>query len=249
MNTLIKTTLGLALAASAATAAAADIAGNVTLASDYRFRGISQIEGGISPAIQGGFDFNHESGFYLGTWASNINFFGGSIETDVYGGFRGQFTEDVGYDVGVLYYGYPHATTGAGEENVQIDYYEVYGSVSFSGAKIGVNYSPDYFAETGDFFYPYIDYSYTFGEAVTLSAHLGYNSFDEESFLTLLDEEGNVISSDDSYLDWKLALSTTQLGVTWTLAYVDTDLDDDEECFGDEDLCAATAVFSISKSL
>jgi uncharacterized protein (TIGR02001 family) len=239
MNTLIKTTLGLALAASAATVSAADIAGNVTLATDYRFRGISQIEGGVSPAIQGGFDYNHESGFYLGTWASNINFFGGSIETDIYGGFRGEFTEDVGYDVGVLYYGYPHATFGPGEENIQVDYYEVYGSVSFSGVKLGVNYSPDYFAESGDFFYPYADYSYTFGEAVTLAAHLGYNSFDEEIFL------GN----DDNYLDWKLALSTTQLGVTWTLAYVDTDLDDDEDCFGDEDLCAATAVFSISKSL
>jgi uncharacterized protein (TIGR02001 family) len=240
MNTLTKATLGIALAASAATAGATDIAGNVTLATDYRFRGISQIEGGFSPAIQGGFDFNHDSGFYLGTWASNVNFLGGSIETDVYGGFRGQFTEDVGYDVGVLYYGYPHATFGPGENNnIQVDYYEVYGSVSFSGVKLGVNYSPDYFAESGDFFYPYADYSYAFSDALSLSAHLGYNSFDEDTFL------GN----DDNYLDWKIALSTTQLGVTWTLAYVDTDLDDDEDCFGDEDLCAATAVFSISKSL
>lgn len=242
MNALIRTALGLALATGAAAAGATDIAGNVTLATDYRFRGISQLEGGISPAIQGGFDFNHESGFYLGTWASNVNFAGvenAEIEVDVYGGFRGQFSEEVAYDVGVLYYGYPHATTGPGGDNLQFDYYEAYGSVSFSGFKVGVNYSPDYFAESGDFLYPYVDYSYTFGEAVTLSAHFAYNSFDEETFLV----------TDDNYMDWKLALATTQLGVTWTVAYVDTDLDDDEDCFGDEDLCAATAVFSISKSL
>ncbi len=44
-------------------------------------------------------------------------------------------------------------------------------------------------------------------------------------------------------------MSTKQLGVNWGLAYVDTDLDDDEDCYGNKDLCAATAVFSISKSL
>jgi uncharacterized protein (TIGR02001 family) len=239
MNRLTTTVLGLALCGAAAAANAVEIAGNVTLASDYRFRGISQIEGGFSPAIQGGFDLSTEAGFYLGTWSSNVNFLGGSIETDIYGGFRGEFAEDVGYDIGVLYYAYPHATFGAGADNIQVDYYEVYGSVTFAGFKVGVNYSPDYFAESGDFFYPYVDWSTGLGEQFTLSAHFGYNAFDEETFL------GN----DDKYADWKLALSTDQLGVTWTLAYVDTDLDDDEDCFGDEDLCAATAVFSISKSL
>jgi uncharacterized protein (TIGR02001 family) len=239
MNKLVSTVLGLVLSGAALTAGAVDIAGNVTLASDYRFRGISQLEGGLSPAIQGGFDFNHESGFYLGTWSSNINFFGGSIETDLYGGFRGQITEDVAFDVGALYYAYPHATFGPGEDNIQIDYYEGYGSVSFAGFKVGLNYSPDYFAESGDFFYPYVDYSLTLAEQFTVSAHFGYNSFDDEVFL----------GDDDNYSDWKLAIATTALGVTWSLAYVDTDLDSDDDCFGNEDLCEATAVFSISKSL
>ena len=43
---------------------------NVALTTDYRFRGISQSGG--DPALQGGFDVAHDSGFYVGTWASSI---------------------------------------------------------------------------------------------------------------------------------------------------------------------------------
>ena len=41
------------------------ITANVTLASQYRYRGISQSNS--LPAIQGGFDYAHESGFYIGS--------------------------------------------------------------------------------------------------------------------------------------------------------------------------------------
>jgi len=253
MNALIKSSLGLALCAGAVGASAVEISGNVTLASDYRFRGIAQLEGNISPALQGGFDLKHESGLYIGTWASNVNFISdvtvvdgedevvvpatlspGALEIDVYGGYSGSFNESVSYDVGVLYYGYPD------DEVTQLDYLEFYGSVSFSDLKIGLNYSDDYFAETGEFFYLYGDYSYALNDMFTVSAHVGYNSFDESTFLS---------NGDDNYTDWKVAISTDQLGVTWSLAYVDTDLDDDEDCYGNEDLCEATAVLSISKSL
>src|SRR5690349_14450604 len=44
---------------------------NVGLFSEYIFRGISQTGG--KPAVQGGFDYAHSSGFYAGTWASNIS--------------------------------------------------------------------------------------------------------------------------------------------------------------------------------
>lgn len=44
---------------------------NVTVTSDYAYRGISQTD--ERPAIQGGFDFRHDSGFYAGTWASSIS--------------------------------------------------------------------------------------------------------------------------------------------------------------------------------
>jgi uncharacterized protein (TIGR02001 family) len=223
--------------ASTLTAAAADIAGNVTLATDYLFRGISQLKGGFSPAIQGGFDFATDVGFYIGTWASNVNFTEGAIETDVYGGFKGMIDEEIGYDIGVLYYGYPHDNNNG---NINLPYTEVYGSLTYKGFKFGLNYSDDYFAESGKFFYPYIDYSFDPIENLTLSFHYAYNSFDDE-------QPG--LDGEDYYQDWKIQASTKWLGVTWGLAYVDTDLDDDQDCYGDKDLCAATAVFSISKSL
>ncbi len=235
MNKSILCLLGAAMLASATFASAAEISGNVTLASDYRFRGISQLTGDWSPAIQGGFDLTTESGFYLGTWASNVNFPPGSIETDVYGGFAGKFNDDVEYDVGVLYYGYPEDGGG----NVDLAYWEVYGSVSTMGFTAGINYSPDYFAETGKFYYPYLEYGFDINEMFSVSAHLGYNAFDKTTFL----------GSDDDYLDWNIGISTEQLGVEWALTYVDTDLDNDSDCFGNEDLCEATVVLSISKSL
>ncbi len=65
------------------------ISGNVALATDYAFRGVSQTD--ESPALQGGFDATFgDSGFYAGTWASNINFGtgGANLELDVYGGYK-----------------------------------------------------------------------------------------------------------------------------------------------------------------
>ena len=86
------------------------LTGNVTLVSDYRFRGVSQTYEG--PAIQGGFDYSHAIGFYLGNWNSNVAsqvYTGGSgVEMDVYGGYRRSFGA-FGMDVGYLYYHYPNA--------------------------------------------------------------------------------------------------------------------------------------------
>ena len=59
------------------------LSANVFLVSDYFFRGITQTWG--KPAVQGGFDFVHDSGIYLGTWASNVSsneFPGGSASRD-----------------------------------------------------------------------------------------------------------------------------------------------------------------------
>ncbi len=178
MNRMMRLLFGAALMGSALTASAADMAGNVTLATDYRFRGVSQLKGQFSPAIQGGFDFATDVGFYIGTWASNVNFTGGAIETDVYGGFKGMIDEELAYDIGVLYYGYPHDNSPG--SNINLPYTEVYGSLTYKGFKFGVNYSDDYFAESGKFFYPYVDYGFDPIENLTLSFHYGYNSFDEE---------------------------------------------------------------------
>jgi uncharacterized protein (TIGR02001 family) len=107
----------VAFAADAAPAAPAPtytFTGNVSLVSEYDYRGIEQTYG--KPAIQGGFDYTHASGFYLGTWGSSISWIsdGGTTgtsaptEIDVYGGYKNTFAGgDWNYDVGVLTYNYP----------------------------------------------------------------------------------------------------------------------------------------------
>ncbi|MBV8658535.1 MAG: hypothetical protein JO142_11985, partial [Burkholderiales bacterium] len=116
--------------------------GNVSLTSDYIFRGITQTNN--HPAIQGGFDFAHKSGFYLGTWGSSISWLSdagaGSLpmEWDIYGGYKGNIVDDVGFDVGVLEYYYP-GTRNAGVTNP--DTTEIYGALSYKFASFKYSYA------------------------------------------------------------------------------------------------------------
>ena len=241
----------------AAPSFAAEFSGNVALTTDYRFRGISQ--GDRSPAIQGGFDLETESGFYVGTWASNVTFSGASLELDIYGGFGGDFTENSSYDVGVLYYAYPEddSTELDGSGNRDLDYVEIYGSVSFGDATLGLAYSPDYFFETDSFIYLYGDYSYALAENWSLDVHYGINMFDDDAAgaefgigtCTVTLANGNCANgTEDTYSDWSVGVSTSAAGLDFSLQYIDTDLDE-EDCFGNTQLCDSTAVFTISKSL
>jgi uncharacterized protein (TIGR02001 family) len=125
-------------AAPAAPAPTYTFTGNVTLASEYIFRGIEQTNGKL--AIQGGFDYSHTSGFYLGTWASNISWLSDQaswwgesisapIELDVYGGFKNTFGGgDWNYDVGVLQYVYPGSYPAG---FTKPDTTEVYGAIGW----------------------------------------------------------------------------------------------------------------------
>lgn len=90
------------------------VTANVSLVSEYRFRGIAQTFG--QPAIQGGFDITMPYGFYVGNWNSNVasgaGYPGGNLETDLYGGWKYAFNEDFGLDTGVLWYLYPGSKGG-----------------------------------------------------------------------------------------------------------------------------------------
>ena len=84
---------------------AADISANVALVSDYRFRGISQSNTDL--AIQGGFDYAWDNGFYVGTWGSTVDFdsavdFNGSLELDFYGGWGTSTGENSSIDIGYI---------------------------------------------------------------------------------------------------------------------------------------------------
>ena len=77
----------------AAEASPHTLTGNVGLFSSYRFRGIDQTYG--KPALQGGFDYSHSSGVYLGNWNSNVNSGAGFPEGNIEHAF-GDFGIDVG---------------------------------------------------------------------------------------------------------------------------------------------------------
>lgn len=234
------------LALASAGAATADIAGNVSLTTDYRFRGISQTD--RDPAIQGGFDLATESGFYVGAWASNIQF-GGSIEIDGYGGFKGSIGEGLTYDLGYIYYAYPSANEDSAELD-DLDYQEFKAALGFLGFTVGVNYSPEYTLETGGFWYVFADYGFALGDFGTLSLHAALNQWeDEEDYAKFgLGDADNILDpEDDAYIDFFVKLAKDMWGVTWAIAYVGTDLDEDD-CF-DSKICDPMAVVSVTKAL
>lgn len=134
----------------AAPASPHTLSGNLGFFSNYIFRGISQTGG--KSAVQGGFDYSHASGWYVGTWASNVSWLEdsappiytrSSLEWDFYGGFKWTFAGDWGLDVGTIYYYYPgEKVPGASTA----DTWEIYvaGTWKFLGAKFSYNLQ-DYF--------------------------------------------------------------------------------------------------------
>ena len=235
---LLSAALATALMAGVATTQAdTEISGNVALTSDYKFRGISQSNEDI--AVQGGFDVAFDAGFYVGVWASSVDFdtnnfgFDGSLELDGYVGWASDITDNVGVDVGYMYYSYP------GDEGPDGDYQELYLKVNLFGGTLGAVYSDDYYGGTGDFYYLSGDYSFGLGENFSLDLHVGYNDIEKNG--------GFLDTNTDSYVDYSVGVTTSWLAVDWTLAYVGTDLNKKDVFgtkWGDD-----AAIFTISKSM
>jgi uncharacterized protein (TIGR02001 family) len=152
---LKRTVLGCAMAAALAPCIAQaaepapehNITGNVGLFSQYIFRGLTQTD--RRPAIQGGFDYAHASGFYAGTWASNISWLrdggayqsGGSGEFDFYGGFKNEIgNTGFTYDVGGLYYWYPGTPVPGG---LRANTFELYGAAGWRWITVKYSRSMD----------------------------------------------------------------------------------------------------------
>lgn len=195
-----------------------EISGNVALVSDYRFRGVSFSDG--DPALQGGIDLAHSSGFYIGTWGSTISGGGpyGELELDVYGGWSGDVSDGVTVDVGLLYYIYPTENELADALGVDTDYFEPYASIGTTigpvGATLGVAYAWDQDSLGGDDnLFIYTDFELGVPNTpITLTAHLGYT---DGVFAT---------AADGDSFDWGLGASyaitdSLSLGVN----YVDTE--------------------------
>ena len=202
-------------------AAHAGVSSTITATNDYDFRGNTQ--SAKDPALQISLDYAHDSGFYAGAWASNVDF--GTpdpdIELDVYTGFTQTFDSKFGYDVGVVYYSY-HSDTDPG-----LNYFEVYAGVSYDWFKAKVFYSPKFagdaaeavaFANTGNdsasAFYISTDASIPLPANFSVSAHLGYSWGDywDNAF-------------GDKQIDYAVGVGYTAGKFNLALKYVDTDSD------------------------
>lgn len=207
-------------------AAHAGAGGSVALTSDYVFRGISQ--NNQEPALQAGLEYAADSGFYAGTWGSNVSWlsdltaFGipvsNSLELDVYGGYRGKFSDKVAYDVGALYYWYPGDYPSGFNSP---DTGEVYAGVTFgpfASTTFSVKYSyslTDLFGYTDSDGSGYLDgnVNWEFVPSWTLNVHGGKQWV-----------ENNEVAE---YADWKVGVTKGFAnGFSAALAYSDTDADE-----------------------
>jgi uncharacterized protein (TIGR02001 family) len=236
-----KAALAVLVTIPATQAFAAEVSGNVALTSNYKFRGISQSDS--APSIQGGFDVAFDNGAYIGTWGAAVDFdcsadevnscggLNGGIELDYYVGYASDISDSVSYDIGYVYYDYPQ------DEGLLGDYGEVYGSLSFGDFGIGMNYSDEYWGETGKFTYTYATYSVALSDAYALDFLLGSGDYDEAGYL----------DGATSHMNWSIALSTSAAGLDLALTYEDTNLDE-ADAYG-YDWADAALILTIGKSL
>jgi uncharacterized protein (TIGR02001 family) len=129
-----KLLLALLATAGLVATAQAQVTGNLGLTSDYRFRGISQSQN--APAVQGGIDYSHSSGLYVGNWNSSVSSQvytnGAGVESDLYAGWKKDIYKGITIDVGSYNYFYPRATTPAATGS-NFDTYEAF---------VGLGYGP-----------------------------------------------------------------------------------------------------------
>jgi uncharacterized protein (TIGR02001 family) len=216
MKTLQKTAIsaaavallaGLSTVAIAADAPAAEVevsplTANITLVNDYRYRGISQSN--FKPAIQGGFDYAHESGLYIGNWNSSISWIGDAygpnggvsgkgntagqvsapIEMDFYAGFKKELIgEGFATDVGFLQYYYPTSgipNTGGLTANPNTSEFYVAQNFTFGPvtgfAKVSYAVSTLFgTVNSSGSYYPDLTVNYDTGVwGLSLNGHVGY---------------------------------------------------------------------------
>jgi len=199
----------------------AELSANVGVVSNYYFRGFSETDNGA--AVQGGLDWEAPSGFYVGTWASNVDFGDStSYELDLYLGFANELDNGLGYDFGYLYYAYPDAPDSA-------DFGEIYGELSFSGFSIGAAYvihdSSDSALVTGDLYY-YAGFEVPLANEFSLGFLVGRTAFDESDaenythFVASLGKETEALGAFSFNLEYEDTFDKDlKAWVGWTLSF------------------------------
>ena len=218
---LILTTLLAGTAAMAQTTAPTPdytLSYNVGVTSDYRFRGISQTT--FDPALQAGVDFAHKSGVYLGVWGSNVNWLkdfagakDGNLEIDLYGGYKGAITNDLGFDVGVITYQYP-----SNNAPVNANTTEVYGALTYSIVTAKFSQSTGNFvanANSSGSQYFEVAANFDLGSGFSLTPHVGRQTIPNQA------------NNAGDYTDYSLTLAKDfGNGLTASIAAIGTDAKD-----------------------
>lgn len=247
------------------------ISGSATLTSDYRFRGVSQTDEGM--AIQGGFTVSHESGFYVGTWGSNLagwgTFGGANMELDIFAGYAlpvGAGTLDFGgtwfmYPSGadttdfVEFYAKLSGDAGPVSLTAGVAYapaQEALGKVFLTGARAAAGLPNDP-GDKEDNLYLFGDAVYSIPDTpVSLKAHLGYSDGNSG-----LGPNGTSIAPTGTYFDWSIGADISPIeGLTLSVAYVDTDISAADGAYllpnfatlAGNQIADATVVFSVTAS-
>jgi uncharacterized protein (TIGR02001 family) len=195
---------------------------NVTGVTEYWFRGLRQTNPGVG-AIQGGVEYDHPSGIYLGAWGSNSQItqspqdthaVTANVEMDFSGGYRGSFAFDdkATYDVGLNYVYYP----GTQHADYDFDWLDFIGKVGydfgFAQPSLKLIYSPDMQYESGNAEYVALDVPVPVLQYFTITPHAGYQWIDN-----------NARYGTPDYADFGLSIGTNIAGLDVALQYVTTD--------------------------
>lgn len=198
------------------------LSANVTLASDYILRGLSQTD--HNPALQGGFDWEHPTGFYLGVWGSNVHFqdLPESLELDGYGGYTYYFAERKSISLGALYYSY----WSDGDRDAWM--FPLKGQ--YKGFTLELDYAPRWTGQDIQSWYLQGGWQDKVVWDVKLGALVGYSFF--------------VGGTEPEYADFVISASREFFGVEWQVSgvFVNSSVINNAEG-GDR------AVFSVTKSL
>lgn len=224
-KTILGLTAALAVSALPAVSHAEDspLSFNVSVVSDYRFRGISQSR--LDPALQGGVDYALPAGFYIGAWASTIHWIkdagkianidtgNGPVEIDLYGGYKGDIVKDsLSYDVGLLQYYYPSQHLSNIPNSYSPNTLEVYGALTFGPATVKYSHAVTrLFGFQSSKGSGYLEAAATFdvGGGFSLTPHIGHQEVRHNSSF--------------SYTDYSLTGAHDWFGLTFSLAVIGTD--------------------------
>lgn len=190
------------------------LAGNITVANDYRFRGYTQTN--FKPAAQVGIDLSHSSGFYLGNWNSNVGWTNGaSLEMDFFGGWKGDIGHGLKLDVGVLQYTYPGSSMPVSPNTT-----ELYVGIGSGPLNFKVSWAPTNwfgYADSKNAVYLDAKADFPLGDGWGVGLHAGYQFLNN-----VRDMNGNTTGG---YFDYKAGIYKDIKGWIFDLSVVGASTD------------------------